>query len=87
MKVGQDPEFPAMEYPEVFPDEPLFIHRGNRDGTTDSFCRKCFMTVASSQWEADLEPAESNHKCDPIQMEHLYGVLNQVSKSDHQEGC
>jgi hypothetical protein len=44
------------------------------------------MTVAQSQWEADLERAERNHKCDPIQLEFLDGAINQTSKGDHQEG-
>jgi hypothetical protein len=53
-----------------------FVHRTNTDGTIDSFCRKCFMTIASSQWEAELERAESVHKCDPIQLEYVHGVLD-----------
>jgi hypothetical protein len=44
------------------------------------------MTIASSQWDADLERAEGNHKCDPIQLEYLNGILSQVSKSNHKEG-
>ena len=64
---------------------PLFVHRGNADGMIVSFCRKCFMTVATSPWEANLESAERNHKCDPIQTEYLNGVVNQMSKSDQRE--
>jgi hypothetical protein len=61
---------------------PLFIHRDTGDGTTASFCRRCFMTVASSPWEADLERAERKHECDPIELEYLDGILSQISKSD-----
>ena len=43
------------------------------------------MTVASSQWEADLERAERYHKCDPIELEYLDGILSQISKSDQPE--
>jgi hypothetical protein len=75
-----------LEYLEVLPDEPLFAHRDNADGTIVSFCRKCFMTVASSQWEADLERAESKHKCDPIQLEYLDDIIQQISKSSPHEG-
>jgi hypothetical protein len=78
-----------MNFPgvlEVLPNGPVFVHRANADGTTVSFCRRCFMTVASSQWEADLERGEGNHKCDPIELEFLDNVLNQISKSDRQEG-
>jgi hypothetical protein len=66
-------------------NEPLFVHRDNTDGTIVSFCRECFITVASSQWEADLECAEQNHKCDPIQLEYLDGIIHQKIKSDHHE--
>ncbi len=61
-------------------NQPLFVHRYKADGTIASFCRSCFMTIASSQWEADLERAECNHKCDPIQLEHLDAILSQISK-------
>jgi hypothetical protein len=60
----------------VFTADAPFVHRANADGTIDSFCRKCFMTIASSQWEADLERAESSHQCDPIQLEYVHGVLD-----------
>jgi hypothetical protein len=40
------------------------------------------MTVASSQWEADLERAERYHKCDPIELEYLDGILGEMSKND-----
>jgi hypothetical protein len=62
--------------------EQLFVHRDKADGTIASFCRGCFMTVASSHWEAELERAENNHKCDPIQLAYLDAVLNQISESD-----
>ncbi len=56
---------------------PLFVHRTNADGTVDSFCRKCLMTIASSRWEAELERAESKHHCNPIQLQYVQEFLNQ----------
>ena len=47
-----------------FPQSAKYAHRYNRDGTTDSICKGCFMTVARAIWEADLERAESLHRCD-----------------------
>jgi hypothetical protein len=64
---------------------PLFVHRNNANGTTASFCRRCFMTVASSQQEEDLERGERYHKCDPIELEFLAGLLGQSAKSDQHE--
>lgn len=55
---------------------PLYVHRNNADGTMDSFCRKCMITVASSQWEVELDRAEKKHLCDPVQLEYVQRILN-----------
>lgn len=49
---------------------PAFSHRPNPDGTTDSICKKCFLTVVNARWEADLDRAEQNHSCDPKELEY-----------------
>jgi hypothetical protein len=48
-----------------------FAHRLNQDGTTDSICKQCYLTVATATWEADLDSAERNHHCDPSRLEYL----------------
>jgi hypothetical protein len=45
-----------------------FSHRMNGNGTTDSICSHCFMTVATSTWEADLERAEAAHQCNQARL-------------------
>ncbi len=47
------------------PVRPAFVHRENRDGTIESLCRKCCVTVCTAVWEADLDEAEKIHACDP----------------------
>lgn len=42
-----------------------FLHRANRDGTTDSVCKYCYVTVCTSTWETELARAEHAHVCDP----------------------
>jgi hypothetical protein len=42
-----------------------FIHRLNEDGTIDSICRDCFVTIATEVSASVLERAEGGHKCDP----------------------
>jgi hypothetical protein len=42
-----------------------FAHRNNGNGTHDSICRGCFMTVASARDEAELPRHESDHICRP----------------------
>lgn len=49
---------------------PAFVHRGNRDGTIDSICRQCYVTVGTSVWEAELDQAEQDHACDPDRLAH-----------------
>lgn len=50
---------------------PKFVHRCNRDGTIDSICRECFVTVATCKRETDLEQPEHNHICDPWTVERF----------------
>ncbi len=49
---------------------PSFLHYQKRDGTIDSICRACYLTVCTSVWEADLESAEKDHSCDPDLLAH-----------------
>jgi len=41
-----------------------FTHRLNDDGTIDSICRECFVTVATSKSGPALEREEQRHRCD-----------------------
>ena len=40
-----------------------FRHRHNRDGTWDSICTKCYLTVQTAIREEDLAGAERSHDC------------------------
>jgi hypothetical protein len=40
-----------------------FPHRTNQDGTIDSICPHCYLTVGRSTWEAELERIEAAHVC------------------------
>jgi hypothetical protein len=42
---------------------PPFPHRQNRDGSWDSICMKCYLTVANKPTEAELAVIESCHAC------------------------
>ena len=48
-----------------------FPHRSNKDGTIDSICPGCFVTVGTATWEADLENLEPDHICDPEKVRHF----------------
>jgi hypothetical protein len=44
---------------------PFFPHRRNRDGSFDSICLKCLLTIANARDEADLAKHEKYHVCNP----------------------
>jgi hypothetical protein len=39
-----------------------FVRRKNQDGSVDSICTRCYVTVATGS-ETELELAESTHQC------------------------
>lgn len=45
-----------------------FPHRMNKNGTIDSVCPRCFVTVGCSTWEADLDRMEAAHVCEPSRL-------------------
>jgi hypothetical protein len=50
-----------------------FPHRRNSDGTIDSICKRCFVTIATEATDAELEGAERAHICqgfDAVWMNH-----------------
>ena len=44
---------------------PFFPHRRNRDGSFDSICLKCLLTIANARTEADLAKHDKYHVCNP----------------------
>jgi len=50
-----------------------FIHRINEDGSIDSICRDCFVTIATGRSRADLESQERLHACEPMLLDRYAG--------------
>ena len=50
--------------PLVCPSHIDYPHRTNADGTIDSICVRCHITIGRSTWEAELERMEASHVCD-----------------------
>jgi len=44
---------------------PPFFHTDEADGSFDSICLKCLLTIANTRIEADLQPHDRNHVCLP----------------------
>ncbi|HEY4380141.1 MAG TPA: hypothetical protein VGN01_07325 [Acidobacteriaceae bacterium] len=52
----------------------LFPHRVNRDGSFDSICKRCFLTIASCASETELAAAEREHMCDGPPLLHSFSL-------------
>ncbi len=63
-----------------------FVRRFNPDGTTDSICTKCFFTIATATWEADLDSAERDHKCDLWRLDDLRKSVNKFDATGESTG-
>ncbi len=49
----------------LLPLPPFFPHRRNTDGSFDSICLKCLLTIAHERNEGDLAKYERYHVCNP----------------------
>lgn len=47
-------------------NSPRYPHRRNEDGSHDSICTVCFVTVASARDESELAGHEHLHVCNPF---------------------
>lgn len=43
----------------------------NSDGTIDSICPRCYATIGTSTWEADLVRIEAAHICEPSRLSYF----------------
>jgi hypothetical protein len=57
----------------TYPVKPTFPHRHNKDGTVDSICSECLLTVATVRVERELTQHEEAHECNPLRL-HLLGA-------------
>ena len=51
--------------------KPTFPHRYNKDGTIDSICSECLLTVATVRVERELMQHEEVHVCNPLRLHQL----------------
>ena len=53
-----------------------YAHCTNPDGTIDSICTTCFMTLGTAEEEAALQELECNHKCEKWSLKVITTVLS-----------
>jgi hypothetical protein len=69
----------------VLPFPPSFPHRRNTDGSFDSICLKCLLTVANARNEADLTEHEQYHvSIPPINFQRLSTALMETGSTSHE---
>lgn len=51
---------------------PYFQHRWNSDGSYDTICLKCFITVANVRTEAELVEFDGEHVCNSDSLARRY---------------
>jgi hypothetical protein len=56
------------------PRIPKFAYRKNDNGTLDSICLGCFVTVATARSDAELESKERDHLCNPWDLRRFESV-------------
>ena len=58
-----------------------FSYRRNKDGTIDSICNHCYLTVGTALNDSELPEIEHSHTCDPEWLLH-WKVLSRLSTHD-----
>jgi len=70
------------------PGSSQYAHRLNHDGTLDSVCKLCYLTVARAFREIDLAQLEMRHVCQPVERRRATRVVHQVfDPSKRQSGA
>jgi len=59
-----------------------YPHRTNPDGTIDSICPRCYITVGTSSWESELERMEAAHVCDARRVDYFERQVRATKKND-----
>jgi hypothetical protein len=55
-----------------------YAHRRNYDGTLDSICKLCYLTVARAYRELDLNQLELRHVCQPMERRRATRIAHRV---------
>ncbi len=61
-----------------FPGSHQYAHRRNYDGTVDSICKRCYLTVARAYREMDLTQLEVRHICQPVERRRATRIAHRV---------
>jgi hypothetical protein len=60
------------------PSAVQYAHRSNYDGTLDSICKLCYLTVARAYRESDLSHLELRHVCQPVERRRATRIAHRI---------
>src|SRR3954452_16683815 len=63
-----------------------FPHRHNTDGSFDSICPRCVITIATAMDESDLSHSEAVHECDPVLVAYYGRMCRQSERREERKG-
>jgi len=63
-----------------------FPHRHNTDGSFDSICPRCVITIATAMDESDLSHSEAIHECDPVLVAYYGRMCRQPERREERKG-
>lgn len=58
-----------------------FPQRHNRDGSYDSICPRCFLTIARGVSPRELDLEERNHACSQGDLAMVHGAKEEIRES------
>jgi hypothetical protein len=62
----------------VFRQQPDCVRRQNEDGTRDSICKRCGLTIARVIDPNDLEELEARHVCQPVERRQSVRIAHRI---------
>jgi hypothetical protein len=71
-------EDPENDMATEFLNTNHYAHRPNYDGTLDSVCKLCYLTVARAYRETDLIHLEVRHICQPVERRRSTRIAHRV---------
>lgn len=59
------------------PETTAFHHKYHDNGTIDSICPRCYLTIASAIDKQHVSLVEHSHECDPVRLYQMENGLRE----------
>jgi hypothetical protein len=78
LETGPEALLPMNWETRMGPAPGQYAHRRNYDGTLDSICKLCYLTVARAYRENDLLHLEVRHICQPVERRRATRIAHRI---------